>query len=109
MTLRGFRFQTGEIKEVVQRLKNDEIVQMDIDEEGELDEVVKDLQKYSIYKIKDMPYDYKALDGVKEPEFEMRVGFYSQPVDYKDTDKEKIMYIDFFTVQEEETTYGEIL
>jgi hypothetical protein len=107
-SLRGFRYQTGEIKEIAKKLKKGEIVQVDIDIEREIDEVINDLKNQGIYKIKDMPYDYKALDGEKEPEFEMRVGFYRQEIILKQAEKDKIMYIDFFHINEEEDAYGQI-
>ncbi|MDK2799336.1 MAG: hypothetical protein PWP27_1802 [Clostridiales bacterium] len=105
---RGFRYQTGEVKEIARKLKEDIIVDVDIDCDEELDELIKDLEKEGIYKIEGLAYDDKARDLVEEPEFRFRIGFYTKPVKAGEIEEDKILYIDFFTIAEEEESYDEV-
>ena len=105
---KGIRYQTGEIKKVAEELKKGKIVEMDLDFEEELDEVITDLEEEGIYKIKDYPYDYNAIDLVENPEFMLRAGFYTEPVNINDINEEKILFIDFFMIEEQEEDYDEI-
>lgn len=97
---RAFRYQTGEVKEIAEKLKQDAMVEVDIDQDEELDELIKDLKNEGIYKIKGLSYDYEARHFVDHPEFWVRIGFYTLPVRADEIEEEKILYIDFFKVQE---------
>lgn len=105
---RGFRYQTGEVKEIAQKLKVHDIVQVDLDRDEELDELIKDLEQESIYQIEGLPYDEQALDLVKEPEFRFRIGFSTGPVKADEIDRDKILFIDFFTIEEPEESYDDV-
>ncbi|WP_094551890.1 hypothetical protein [Petroclostridium xylanilyticum] len=108
MSWRGFRYQTGEVKEIAQKLKENGLVEADADTDEELDELIKDLEKEGIYRVEGLPYDHSARDQVEEPEFYARIGFYTKPVKVDEIDKDKILYIDFFRIEEQEESYDEI-
>ena len=108
MSWRGFRYQTGEIDEIAQKLKEGNLVEADIDKMEELDQVIQDLKEAGIFLVEGLPYDYKARDTVEEPQFHARLGFYSSSVKADEVDKDKIMYIDFFLIEEDEKGYDEI-
>ena len=62
---RGFRYQTGEVKEMAQKLKEGNLVEADLDDERELDEIIKDLEAEGVYPVEGLPYDDKARDQVE--------------------------------------------
>lgn len=105
---RGFRYQTGEIKEIAEKLKEGDIVQVDIDYDSEIPQVINDLKKQGIFPVDGLEYDYDALNGEEEPEFEVRIGFFTEKVKKDQINKEDIMFIDFFIPNEEEDPYGVI-
>ncbi len=87
------RYQTGELESVVSEMKNRNIPCMDVDNMDEFNWVVNKLSEYGIFRNPNIPLDKNARNRVKEPEFEFRASF-SQT---KDTsDKDKLMYIDFY-------------
>lgn len=108
LSWRGFRYQTGEVKEIAEKLKQGEIVPVDIDEDEELDVLIKDLEQEGIFRVKGLSEDYDALDTVENPEFRFRLGFYTQPVTKDEINDEQIMYIDVFTIEEPEESYDEV-
>ncbi|MCX7923523.1 MAG: hypothetical protein N3B21_16165 [Clostridia bacterium] len=102
------RYQTGEINDVIEEMKQGQIPCMDVDNKEELNWVVSELSKNGIYKIENLAYDKDARDRIKEPEFEFRIGFYNSPVSANDVDTNAIMYIDFYFAPDEEETYDSI-
>ncbi|NLY43098.1 MAG: hypothetical protein GX066_03820 [Clostridiaceae bacterium] len=108
MSWRGFRYQTGEVKEIVRELKEKGFAEADADTDEELEELLKDLEKEGIYRVEGLPEDYEARDLAEEPEFYVRMGFYTSPVKAEDIEKDKILYIDFFRIEEPEESYDDI-
>ncbi|WHH61399.1 hypothetical protein [Petroclostridium sp. X23] len=108
LSWRGFRYQTGEIEDIVKKLRDEGLVEVDADTDEEVNEVIKDLGKMNIYQIEGLPYDYNARVLADEPEFLVRIGFSTRPVKAEDIDKDKILYIDFFRIEEPEKSYDEV-
>jgi len=93
---RQIRFQTGETRDIINEMKKGNIPCMDVDDEDELNWFIDELSKHGIYRVDGLPYDKNARDRIKEPEFEYRIGFYTQPVKVEEINKEQLMYIDFY-------------
>ncbi len=108
LSWRGFRYQTGEVQEIAKKMKEGQIVSVDIDQDEEMDELIKDLEQESIYRVEGLPEDYDARALVDEPEFRFRIGFYTKQVKANEIGENKILYIDFFTIEEPEESYDEI-
>lgn len=94
--LRQFRYQTGEIDEIVAEMKKGNIPCMDVIDSNELEWVIKKLQDHGVYKVEGLPYDKTARDTVKEPEFEFRIAFSDRPLNADEISGNKLMYIDFY-------------
>lgn len=99
---RGFRYQTGEIKDIVEELKKGNIPEIDVDNEKEYKEVIEDLKEYNIYLMENAEMDEHAVDRVKKPEFQFRMPFYNE------NDTSKIVYADFYTIEPPEETYADV-
>lgn len=98
---RGFRFQTGEFKDIANEIRKSNIPEVDIDSDKEYKELLCDLESEGIYAAeKDL--DKKAINKVENPEFQYRTSFYI------DNDKSKLGFIDFYTVDEPEETYADV-
>ena len=80
---------------MVQELKEKGLVEADADSDWELEEFIKDLEKEGIFRVEGLEEDYEARDLVKEPEFYVRIGFYTSPVKVEEIEQDKILYIDF--------------
>ncbi|NLD47712.1 MAG: hypothetical protein GX660_11010 [Clostridiaceae bacterium] len=102
------RFQTGEIKEIVEEMKKGEIPCMDVVDMNEFNWVVQKLSEHGILRLENIPLDNNARDKLKEPEFEFRAAF-SQLKDSKG--ENNLMYIDFyfepFLEEEYDSVYGD--
>ena len=95
--LRGFRFQTGEQKDILKSLLQKGSAEIDIDREWGLDDLMQDLTEKGLQRTGEM--DEKAVDLVENPEFYGRI-----PVVYQDREG----YLDFYLIEEEEKGYDEI-
>jgi hypothetical protein len=97
---RGFRYQTGEAEEFVPVLRQEGIIQADIDWVEEVETYIQILSEYDIVPKEGAQPDFRALDGVENPEFYARYTF---------LDKDgRTLYIDFFHVEEPEETYDSV-
>ncbi len=105
---RQFRYQTGEIDEVIAEMKNGNIPCMDVYDEAELEWVIERLSERGIYKVEGLPYDKTARDTVQEPEFEFRIAFSDRPLNAGEIGGQKLMYIDFYFEPVEERDYDPI-
>lgn len=90
------RFQTGELKQIIDEMNKGNIPCMDVNDNEELNWFIGQLETKGIYKIQDMPYDKDARDRVKEPEFEYRIAFFSSPIKASELDGRTPLYIDFY-------------
>ena len=105
---RGFRYQTGEVKAIAEKLKEGQIVPVDIDDDREIDVLIQDLKAEGIYKAADLAEDTAALDTVENPEFRFRMAFYTDPVKEQQIQEDKRLYIDFYTIEAPEESYDEV-
>jgi hypothetical protein len=99
---RGFRFQTGELNNIVNEIRNKKIPSVDADTEDEYRELLIDLENEGIFLAKDIGLDKDATDRVKFPEFQFRAAFYIA------NDKKNVAYIDFYAEEPAEETYPDI-
>ncbi len=99
------RYQTGETEDIIAEMKKGSIPRMDVDNEEELGWFIGQLEKKGIYRVAGLPYDRKARDRIKEPEFEFRIAFCTAPLDASRTSGVDLMYIDFYFEPEIEETY----
>lgn len=97
---REFRYQTGEAEEFVPVLREKGIIQADIDFLDEIQIYYDELKPYGIVPDKDTEPDFKALDGVENPEFYARYAF-------RDSDG-KQLFIDIFHIEPPEETYASV-
>ena len=101
------RFQTGEIKQIIDEMKKGNIPCMDVNDGDEMNWFIKELESKGIFRVEDIPYDKNARDRVKEPEFEYRIAFYTSPV--RASGLEGIpMYIDFYFEPIVDRTYDPV-
>jgi len=101
--MRQFRYQTGELDDIIKEMKDGKIPSVDVDDSEEMNWVINQLESFEIFKAEDIPHDRNARDKVKESEFEFRVAFY-----YKENLAKNIKYIDFFFEPEIEESYPQI-
>ncbi len=97
---RGFHYQTGEIAELVAKLKADKHARADIDDKDEIDIFNTALAKQEIHPDKEIPADYRAVDLNENPDFFARF-FYNTPfgkisIDYFLVDQHEESYMDIF-------------
>jgi len=98
---RGFRYQTGEIKEVAQLMKQNIIPEIDIDKEEELEEIINDLKSYGFFRSQ-AKEDYNAKDKEKYPDFLYRLEFVNE-------DNNQKYYLDVYEApKDSEEGYDEI-
>lgn len=102
------RYQTGEIKEIIEDMKCGKIPCMDVDNNDEYEWFLGQLELNSIYKVKALDPDKYARDRVLESEFEFRVAFSDSPIFAQNIDVQKLMYIDFYFEPIEDETYDSI-
>ncbi len=102
------RFQTGEMSQIIDEMKKGNIPCMDVTDADEMNWFIKQLETKGIYKVEDLPYDRNARDGVKEPEFEYRIAFYTSPIKASDLNGKTPMYIDFYFEPIIERTYDPV-
>lgn len=102
------RYQTGELKEIVEEMKKGNIPCMDVEGPDDFEFFVKKLLDFNIYKVEEKPYDKNARDGIKEPEFEFRAAFYYQPSGSGKPDRKEFMYIDVYFEPDHEETYDSV-
>lgn len=105
---RDVRYQTGELDQVAADMKKGLIPCIDVEDTLEYEWVVKQLEEYEIYRVKDIPVDKKARDPIKEPEFEFRAAFSDDPTGSSATGKKDLMYIDFYFEPIIEETYDPV-
>ena len=105
---RGFRYQTGEVEAIAEKLKEGQIVPVDIDDDREIDALIQDLETQGIYKIADLEVDTAAVDTVENPEFRFRRAFYTESAKAKQIAEDKRLYIDFYTIEEPEESYDDV-
>ncbi len=105
---RETRYQTGETEEIITEMKNGKIPCVDVDNQDELDWYIEQLKKHGIYRIDGLACDRKARDGVKEPDFECRIAFFTKPVKAGEIKPEYALFIDFYFEPEIEETYDSI-
>lgn len=103
------RFQTGEIKEIIDEMKKGNIPCMDVDDEDDFQRFVNELSKRNILLAENVPFDRKARDGVKEPEFEFRAAFFDKEAGSTPLQSQDFMFIDFYFEPELEETYDSIM
>ena len=96
-------FQTGELREIVQEMKNGGIPCLEVTDLEDFNSFTLRLSSFNIVIADDIPYDKKARDSVKEPEFEFRAAFYSDCPEIPE-----IMYIDVYFEPEYERTYDPV-
>jgi hypothetical protein len=99
---RGFRYQTGEIKDIAEKMKKGNIPEIDIDNDEEYNSVIEDLKKYNINLMENVEVDEHAVDTVEKPEFQFRTTFYIE------NDKNKTAYADFFMIEPPDETYADV-
>lgn len=102
------RFQTGEMSKIIDEMKNGNIPCMDVNDDDELNWFLTQLETQGIYKIQDIPYDRNARDGVKEPEFECRIAFYTTPVKADQLNGKTPLFIDFYYEPVVDRTYDPV-
>lgn len=96
---RGFRYQTGEIEELVSVLKKDKHAQADIDYEDEIEVFNAALARKGIVVDSDTLPDYEAVDLNQDPDFFVRI-FYKSPFGK--------VSVDYFLVDQPEESYDDI-
>lgn len=97
---REFRYQTGEAEEFVPVLREKGIIRADIDFLDEVQTYIDVLKPYGIVPKPGSNPDFKALDGVENPEFYAR---------YEFVDKDgKTLLIDIFHIEPPEETYDSV-
>ena len=102
------RFQTGEIKQIIDEMKKGNIPCMDVNDGDEMNWFIKELESKGIFRVEDIPYDKNARDRVKEPEFEYRIAFYTSPVRASVLEGKTPMYIDFYFEPIVDRTYDPV-
>lgn len=102
------RFQTGEIKQIIDEMKKGNIPCMDVNDGDEMNWFIKELESKGIFRVEDIPYDKNARDRVKEPEFEYRIAFYTSPVKASGLEGKTPMYIDFYFEPIVDRTYDPV-
>lgn len=100
MSWREFRYQTGEAAEFVPVLRENGIIQADVDFLDEIQIYYDELKPYGITPDPTAEPDFNALDGEKNPEFYARYTFL-------DSDGKKL-YIDIFHIEPPEETYASV-
>lgn len=105
---RQVRFQTGEMKEIINCMKDGDIPCMDVDDYDEFHQFVKQLKGQGIYPVEGLPHDKNARNRVKEEEFEFRAAFYTQKITAEETAGKKLLYIDFYFEPFIEETYDSV-
>lgn len=101
--LRGFRYQTGEIKTIAEKMRETGCVEADIDDVRELDEVAADLKPYGYTAVGEIDVSNPThIDLDAHPDYYGRMTF-----THKDTESQ-LYYIDFFLIEEDEESYDEI-
>ncbi len=70
---RAFRYQTGEVDEVVKELREKGSVEVDVDSEDKIRPFLKDLERHGIYERSDIPWDYEAISFFEKQDFLCRV------------------------------------
>ena len=98
---RGFRYQTGEIKDIAEELKKGNIPEIDFENEEEYQGIIADLKEHKIFVSGDIRLDEDAVDRSEKPEFQFRVSFYIG------NDKTRIVFADFYTIEPPEETYAD--
>ncbi len=97
------RYQTGEVREVAEKMKQREIPQLEVIDMEEFEIFAGRLNELGIFLAVDIPFDKTARDGVKEPEFEFRAAFTAAQ------DRvEELMFIDVYFEAEPEETYDPV-
>lgn len=102
------RFQTGEIKRIIDEMLKGSIPCMDVLDSEEMEWFIKNLKSNGIYRIEDIPYDRFARDRVKEPEFEYRAAFHTAKITSSELNGTSPMYIDFYFEPDIERTYDPV-
>jgi hypothetical protein len=74
---RTTRYRTGETEDIIKEMKEGKIPCVDVDNPDELEWYLKYLNQFGIYKVEGLHYDRNCRDTIKEPEFECRIGFYT--------------------------------
>lgn len=105
---RQIRYQTGEIKEIVEEMKKGSIPCMDLNDYEELEWFVGQLAEHGIFRVEGMPYDKNARDRIKEPEFEFRIPFHTQPVKAEEAGGIKLLYLDVYFEPDYEESYDPV-
>ncbi|MEZ0536359.1 hypothetical protein ACAG39_03795 [Caldicellulosiruptoraceae bacterium PP1] len=101
MINRGFRYQTGEIKDVAALMKSGQIPEIDIDIPDEVEEVIKDLKDFGLALKNDIK-DTEAVNKEEHSDFMFRMTFIN-------LENKKECYLDFYEApKEEKEGYDEI-
>lgn len=96
---RGFRYQTGEIDELVEALRRDKNAQADIDYGDEIEVFNAALAEKGIHIDRSVEPDYRAVDLNENPDFFSRL-IYDAPFGR--------VSIDYFLVDQKEESYADI-
>lgn len=104
---RQIRYQTGEALQVAKEMKSGAVPCLEVIDQDEFETFAERLLEFDIRKLEDIPYDRKARDGVKEPEFEFRAAFYPAKSGSA-SGMPDIMYIDVYFEPEVERTYDSV-
>ena len=102
------RYQTGEVREVAEKMKQREIPQLEVIDMEEFEIFAGRLNELGIFLAVDIPFDKTARDGVKEPEFEFRAAFRDRTDTAAQDHVEELMYIDVYFEAEPEETYDPV-
>lgn len=92
---RGFRFQTGELDAAIAEMTEKGFTQIDIDDEGEVELIIRALAKAHA-EYKNHRQLFRVDEMAQEPEFHSRLAFNDG------------RYIDLFYMGEKEETYDDI-
>lgn len=90
------KYQTGELSDVVKDLHDGKIPCLEVEDTSELNWVLNKLTEFSVYQVKDLPFDRNARDMIKEPDFEFRIAFTPYPSDVNTYKKEDLLFIDVY-------------
>ena len=90
---RAFRYQTGGTDEKIEELRKNRNAEVDVDSEEKIRPFLKDLERYGIYELTNLPWDYEAISFFANQDFVCRV--YVE--DRGGRPPSPTLYIDFFS------------
>lgn len=106
---RQIRYQTGETDEIKSEMEKGNIPCMDVDNMEDFYFFVGMLSGKGVFLVDSVPFDTKARDRVKEPEFEFRAAFTFNKSDLNKEAPINLVFIDFYFEPEVEESYDSIM